>query len=301
MNADRIEHRLPDILVDLAAPHVPDYVDDVLRRTASARQRAAWSYPQRWLPVRALGEPAGTVTSWRPIVALALLLLAVAVTVVVVGAQPRRTAPETQTTSSFRRPFDFEVDPASGMSLQTVLNAQRSWTMGYGGGTKNVTNQDQQWFGVDEEDDPRGVVVRLVTAVQHDPCHSPIQGGPVMTNPTPQAFVAYLQGVPGLVVSAPVPATVDGRPALAIDITQLPEQQRGVDCPDLFIWRDDDFPFTSWSMDDGWTKRMLVLDVDGDTVAVIAYARHDLATWLPTAQAFIDTIHFLPASATPSP
>ena len=60
-------------------PAPPDYIDDVLARTAATRQRPGWTFPERWLPM-------ATITSGRPprpsAVAddrcLALLILALA-------------------------------------------------------------------------------------------------------------------------------------------------------------------------------------------------------------------------------
>ena len=50
---DRFERALPAALADLAEPHVPDYVTDVLGQTARTRQRPAWASLERWLPMPA--------------------------------------------------------------------------------------------------------------------------------------------------------------------------------------------------------------------------------------------------------
>ena len=47
----RIERELPGILGDLSAGPTPDYLDDVFGRTGRMRQRPAWSFPERWLPM----------------------------------------------------------------------------------------------------------------------------------------------------------------------------------------------------------------------------------------------------------
>jgi hypothetical protein len=47
----RLERDLPSILGELAAGPHPDYIDDVLATTAQRRQRAAWTFPERWLPM----------------------------------------------------------------------------------------------------------------------------------------------------------------------------------------------------------------------------------------------------------
>ena len=44
--ADRLTAELPDLLVKIAAPHIPDYTDDVLAVTAAIRQRPRWTFPK---------------------------------------------------------------------------------------------------------------------------------------------------------------------------------------------------------------------------------------------------------------
>jgi len=48
---DRLPVELPDLLTDLAAPRIPDYVDEVPAVTAATRQRPRWTFPERWLPM----------------------------------------------------------------------------------------------------------------------------------------------------------------------------------------------------------------------------------------------------------
>ena len=55
MNDDtRIERQLPQILTDLGAGSRPEYTEIILARTAAARQRPGWVFPERWLPMSAL-------------------------------------------------------------------------------------------------------------------------------------------------------------------------------------------------------------------------------------------------------
>ncbi len=54
---DRIEPRLPELIDELAAASVPDYFDDLLRATAGAKQRPAWSSLERWLPMGVIARP----------------------------------------------------------------------------------------------------------------------------------------------------------------------------------------------------------------------------------------------------
>ena len=94
---DRLEQELTIWFDDAAAPHVPDYTEDILGATATMRQRPRWSFPARWLPA-ALAPRLPRVTvrplPWRTIILLAVLglLLAAALTLYA-GSKPRHPAP----------------------------------------------------------------------------------------------------------------------------------------------------------------------------------------------------------------
>ena len=90
-----LERDLPQILGDLAMGPYPDYIDDVLAKTAQRRQRAAWTFPERWLPMDFVNERVSTPrVPWRALGALALIALLIAAAVAAyVGSQPRLPAP----------------------------------------------------------------------------------------------------------------------------------------------------------------------------------------------------------------
>jgi hypothetical protein len=95
--SSRLPVELPDLLTDIAAPRVPDYVDDVLAITAGARQRPRWTFPERWIPMGVIATERVSVRTpipWRTlaVVALAILTL-VAAGVFYVGSRPHRPAP----------------------------------------------------------------------------------------------------------------------------------------------------------------------------------------------------------------
>ena len=56
---DAFERHLPSALTDLAAPATPDYLTDILGRTAATQQRLAWASIERWLPVQLTTQRAG--------------------------------------------------------------------------------------------------------------------------------------------------------------------------------------------------------------------------------------------------
>ena len=91
MSTDRFERALPDLLEQLAPRAVPDYRDDIVRQTARIRQRPAWIFPERWLPVSVITSRALTAPPirWRIVGLVALLLLALAVSLAIVAGSQR--------------------------------------------------------------------------------------------------------------------------------------------------------------------------------------------------------------------
>ena len=90
MTTDRLERRLPEVLTELSLPRVPDYVDDLLVRTARTPQRPGWTYLERWLPMSTFTATLsrGGRLPLRPLIAVALLIVAlIAALLVVAGSQ----------------------------------------------------------------------------------------------------------------------------------------------------------------------------------------------------------------------
>src|SRR4051812_47829617 len=129
---ERFERDIPELMTELAPAQVPDYFDDMLRTTATHRQRPAWSYPERWLP---MGVIARTVPirniSWRPIAVLALLMLLIAAALFAyVGSQPRLPSPfglarNGQIVFSDSTGAIQAADPATG-ALATVVSGSQA-------------------------------------------------------------------------------------------------------------------------------------------------------------------------------
>jgi dipeptidyl aminopeptidase/acylaminoacyl peptidase len=91
----RHERDLQPILSDLAMAPYPDYVDGVLGRTGRMRQRPAWTFPGRWLPmdITTRTMPIARMP-WRQLGILALIALLLAVALAVyVGTQRRVPSP----------------------------------------------------------------------------------------------------------------------------------------------------------------------------------------------------------------
>jgi hypothetical protein len=87
----RFEQDLPALLADLYLAGTPDYRDDIVRRTARMRQRPAWTFPERWLPMDVVTRSVPTPSlPWRQLGVLALIgLLIAAALVAFVGSQQR--------------------------------------------------------------------------------------------------------------------------------------------------------------------------------------------------------------------
>jgi Tol biopolymer transport system component len=95
MTVDRFEGQLPEILVELALPRTPDYIDDILSQTARIRQRPGWTFPERWLPMDiVLNVPAGgRRVPWRALGVLALIGVLLAIAIVAGGSRQQRPLP----------------------------------------------------------------------------------------------------------------------------------------------------------------------------------------------------------------
>jgi len=91
----RFEQDLPALLEGLYLAGTPDYRDDLVRQVARVRQRPAWTFPERWLPMDFVTERVSTPrVPWRALGALALIALLIAAAVAAyVGSQARLPAP----------------------------------------------------------------------------------------------------------------------------------------------------------------------------------------------------------------
>ena len=93
--SDRLPIELPDLLTDLAAPRIPDYVDDVLAVTAVTRQRPRWTFSERWLPMSAISSErvGASNVPWRLLLTVALVIVLAALALAFAGSQRRVPAP----------------------------------------------------------------------------------------------------------------------------------------------------------------------------------------------------------------
>jgi Tol biopolymer transport system component len=139
MTADpRLERALPGILADLGAGIAPDYVDSLLGRTAATRQRPAWVFPERWLPMSAITErmTAAPRVPWRAVGVLTLIILALVAVAIAVGGQQRHVpapfGPAANGLISFVSGGDLYVgDPVTGTSRLLVGGPENDAAPGF--------------------------------------------------------------------------------------------------------------------------------------------------------------------------
>ena len=91
MTADiRPDGRLPEILEELYLGRVPDYRDEVVAGAVRHRQRPAWTFPGRWIPMADIASRPAFAASvpWRAVgLALVLIALLVAAAVAISGSR----------------------------------------------------------------------------------------------------------------------------------------------------------------------------------------------------------------------
>jgi Tol biopolymer transport system component len=131
MSIDRFERDLPDLLTRLAPSATPDYRHDIVRQTARMRQRPAWMFPERWLPVsvitsRALAAPP---IRWRVVAVVILLLLVLAVGLVLVAGSQRHVpapfGPAANGVVAYEKGGDiYTVDPLTGVSTAVITGPE---------------------------------------------------------------------------------------------------------------------------------------------------------------------------------
>jgi hypothetical protein len=122
----RFERTLPALLDDLYLGSTPPYRDDLLAAVGSTRQRPAWSFPERWLPVD-ITTKLGTVPRlpWRQLAIVALLALLATIALLAYVGSPRRVplpfGPAANGLLAVNRGGDIYLANAETGALQLVL------------------------------------------------------------------------------------------------------------------------------------------------------------------------------------
>ena len=129
----RFEQGLPSLLDDLYTGPMPGYRDHVLQLTARTRQRPAWSFLERWLPMVDMArQPVLARRLPLRTIGLGLVLLALLVTMIAaalaVGGHPQLPKPFGHAANglvAYGSGGDiYMVDPATGSSTAIVKGPQ---------------------------------------------------------------------------------------------------------------------------------------------------------------------------------
>jgi dipeptidyl aminopeptidase/acylaminoacyl peptidase len=92
----RFEQDLPALLAGVYLAGTPDYRDDLVQQVARVRQRPAWTFPERWLPMDLATKavPGAPRVPWRIVGVLALLAALLATMLALYVGSERRAPAE---------------------------------------------------------------------------------------------------------------------------------------------------------------------------------------------------------------
>ena len=127
----RFEQDVPALLADLYLAGIPDYRDDLVRQVAGTRQRPAWTFPGRWLPME-LTTARVPVTRFpmRQLGVLALIaILIAALLAAYVGTHQQKLPPPFGVARNGMMLYGsggdiYRLDPASGVSTALVTGPE---------------------------------------------------------------------------------------------------------------------------------------------------------------------------------
>ncbi|HEY3163817.1 MAG TPA: sensor histidine kinase [Candidatus Limnocylindrales bacterium] len=237
------------------------------------------------------GRP-GRVRLSSPLVLIAIVAITIAA-VAFAAAWPatQPSAPFNGRADTFMRPFVYQV-PA-GMDIRLYPDSERLHVLSPPGRDRNGISI----WAVDE------VLVDTCPWKASDP---PPAVGP--REPRVEGLLAYLNSVNSLKVDEIERSTIDGFPAVRVDLSVGGDTGCPRDPGRLILWRD-----TSPSGEDaamqvfGNRVPVILVDVDGETIAMEIWsgANDDpiiFDPWIATANRIIDSIRFFHRpSASPSP
>ena len=126
--AKRTERELRRIVGDLAVGAYPEYIDGILARTAAARQRPAWTFRERWLPMTDITRQrvlAPRLPLRAGIVALLLVALLLGAVLVAFVGRARPVVPAFGRAANGLVAYEtqgdiYTTDPATGVATAIV-------------------------------------------------------------------------------------------------------------------------------------------------------------------------------------
>lgn len=127
---------------------------------------------------------------------------------------------------------------------------------------------------------PGGLIVEAIDGLI-DPCDG--ESAAVPLDPGADAVIEYLQTIPALAVTDESDTTVDGRPAKQVTVTAT----AGGDCPEPWVWAGQQEAFIT-----DLVLRLVVMDVDGEHVAVTIYGEPENPELPSLADGIIGSFNF---------
>ncbi len=137
----RLEQDLPALLADLYLAGTPDYRDDLVQQVARVRQRPAWTFLERWLPMDLATKalPGAPRVPWRIVGVVALLAALLAATLAFYAGSERRVpaapfGPAANGSIAFVQDGDiYTADPVTGKAASVVIgpetDARPTWSL----------------------------------------------------------------------------------------------------------------------------------------------------------------------------
>jgi dipeptidyl aminopeptidase/acylaminoacyl peptidase len=123
----RFDQDLTNLLAQVAKAPIPEYRDFIVQRTGRMRQRPAWTFPERWLPLSAVTSRAAVIprVPLRIVGLAVLLLIALGVGAILsAGSRPRPPAPFGPARNglvTYASGGDiYAVDPGTGRSTAII-------------------------------------------------------------------------------------------------------------------------------------------------------------------------------------
>jgi Tol biopolymer transport system component len=131
----RFERQLPAVLEELYLGPSPDYRDEVLAAATARRQRPAWTFPGRWLPMADIATRPTLVPRlpWRAIgVALVIVALLAVAAFAIVGSRQTKLPPPFGPAGNGLVLYSsggdiFTVDPRTGVT-STIVNGPEAYS-----------------------------------------------------------------------------------------------------------------------------------------------------------------------------
>ena len=129
----RFERHLREALREEAGLERPDYLSDVLLRSVDARQRPAWTFPERWIPMSLVSSRAVPTprVPWRVLAVAAILIVLALAATLFAGSRRHVPAPFGLAANGFvayaKNGDIYTADPVTGKATAVVTgNAQDS-------------------------------------------------------------------------------------------------------------------------------------------------------------------------------